>query len=604
MKSQPVNEKRYALIRLEDVGPGGSYRTLEDLGKLRAIFTYLKEENVPFQVAVIPRWKNIQPDGTWYNKGIDDSQPDDYMVKYIHLLKDAERCGAVLGMHGYTHQYGETRSEDNNQDSGIGFEFNVKNAPETDTPAFAWERFTKSLAAFKRAGLRPGFWESPHYHHLREQEKVFQSLIGVIYQADVEARAQKGVFFDEGENHYGRKTLGSVFIPTPLDYINEENTVEKVIDKLPTLEGLASMFFHPFLEFPYLHEVKDTQGNPEKREGIPVYMYKGEDSPLHRLVSGFRTRGFQWVSLDRVVPFSPAHRIDLPVGTKASALLFGDVRGVGHADVVVCAKNGVLVIPGVYQWPRNRPQEAAQVWLKHSFLPDEKMFLMDINNDKKQDLVTYNRKMGEVRVFYSNGMNFHAPVSFGKLPSGLDFLQPFKQNGRTDLIGVNNGEEVIIAKKEGMRFRTIATHLRIPSASIMFVGDLNGDRFDEVIACSPMEKTIFVYPNDGGQIRLLPSCLWFSRAERERQVMIGDTNGDGKAEMILYHPEEGSWAIHQIDTRFRFSSHPVVFGPWARGRRTAFTADFDGNGKWDLVSYDETNHALDLALSFQLPSES
>ncbi|NLC07312.1 MAG: hypothetical protein GX755_05025 [Syntrophomonadaceae bacterium] len=45
---------KVALIRLEDVGPGGKYATLEDLGRLRAIVDYLYAEGIPFQdVAVI-----------------------------------------------------------------------------------------------------------------------------------------------------------------------------------------------------------------------------------------------------------------------------------------------------------------------------------------------------------------------------------------------------------------------------------------------------------------------------------------------------------------------------------------------------------------------
>lgn len=285
---------RPALLRLEDVGPGGAYRTLENLGRLRAVFDYLFAARVPFHVALIPRWKNIEPDGTWYEKGIDDPFPDDYVKKFVRLMQDAQKRGALLGMHGYTHQYGTHKKDDNNQDTGTGSEFNVDGEPETVSSAYTVDRVGRSLAAFQGANLAPHFWETPHYNNTPEQERIFGSFVKILYQSDALGRA--------GANVYVSGT-GIVYIPTPLYYIDEQNTVERMLAKLPAFRGLASMFYHPFLEFACLEPAKDMSGQPAVREGLPVYRYRvGEESNLHKLVKGFRQRGFRWVSIYDVMP--------------------------------------------------------------------------------------------------------------------------------------------------------------------------------------------------------------------------------------------------------------------------------------------------------------
>jgi hypothetical protein len=590
-----VAEKRWALLRLEDVGPGGTYRTLDDLGKLRAVLSYLYVEQVPYQIAVVPRWKNLQSDGTWYNKGIDDPCSDVELEKFLLILREASHRGAVLGMHGYSHQYGDTKRENGEQDSGIGFEFHVAGAPESDTPAYAEERLKKSLSAFRYAGIEPAFWESPHYWHLPEQEMVFQSSIGLIYQSSVEAPEQREILFKEQENAYGKRTLGSVFVPTPLGYIHEENTVEQVLAGLSNLQGPASLFFHPFLEFPSLQAARDPRGNTIMDQGIPVYVYKDENSPLQRVVNGFRKRGFQWASLHAWVPFTPAHRVQLPRETKVFALLFGDVRGVGHADVVVCEENLVRVIPGTYHWPRNRMQEKTQVWLRFPLTPGEKPFLLDVNRDGKQDLLTYHRETGDVRIFYSEGNRFQTPVLWGRLPRGFTDVQPFQQRERTDLIGVQKGEVILVRKSEN-DFRIHRPEIRFPEGAVCLTGDLNGDRYAECILYIPGEKRVWIYPNDQGRLRSKPVCLTISG---ESQILlVGDTDGDGQAEILLYASREGMWHVLHLDAFFQATSDPAGFGPWARGYTTAFLADFDGNGKGDIAVYDESRHVLDLALSF------
>ncbi|MGZ4122917.1 MAG: DUF2334 domain-containing protein, partial [Tumebacillaceae bacterium] len=427
----PNQDKHHAMLRLEDVGPGNEYTTPEELGKLRAVFQYLEEQHIAFSVAVIPRSKHIDANGKWVENGIDDPNPSPNVKSFVALLKDAEQHGAVLGMHGYTHQYGTTKRSDNNQDSGTGYEFAVSGAPETDTTEYAADKITKSLAAFDKVGFTPGFWESPHYHDTREQEEVFRSYMGILYQPDYRSlRSLKDLNVYETENTYGTSSLGSLYVPAPLSYVQGQATVDADLTRVSYFRGLASMFVHPFLEFPYLEPVKDANGKPVIQNDLPVYQYiQNKTSYLHQLIPGFEKAGFKWMSLYDVVPFSPAHRVTLPLGTKASDIMLGDMNGDGHANVAVRAGNAIEVYEEDFQWPRNRTQRPSTEWLQDHFTADDTMTLADLDGDLMADLVDYNKATGDVHVFHSDGAEFAKARVAGHLPAGYDSMQTLDVNG-------------------------------------------------------------------------------------------------------------------------------------------------------------------------------
>jgi hypothetical protein len=612
--SFPNEDKHHAMLRLEDVGPGGSYDTPDDLGKLRAVFEYLAGENVPFHVGTISRSKYIQPDGTWHDKGIDDPNPDETTLAFIRLLKYAQDHGAVLGMHGYSHQYGDTVRADNNHITGTAFEFNIKdNAEETQTATYAVEKITKALSAFDKAGFTPGFWESPHYHDTREQEEVFRSYMGVLYQPDYRSlRSFKDIAFYQSENEQGRTSLGSVYIPAPLKYVQDHASVDKILNRLPSYHGLAAMYYHPFLEFPFLEAVKDASGKPQLRDGLPVYRYKGDvESNLHRLVEGFRNEKYEWISLYDMLPFSPAHRVDLPLGANEGNLLVGDVTGSGHADVLVRLDHRLELFPGTYTWPRNRAQKPSHPMITQ-LGTDETPVLADMNGDNKEDLVLYNSATGETRDLYSDGSEFTGGTLLGTLPKHIDNVLPLDLNrdGQPDFL-LQNGSELSVAFNQGGKLLAAEKALTIPNNATVLTGDADGDKLTDVFVYSQEDHTVQFYKNTGVGLAdrqfVTAGSYTLKDAEHVSQLLASDTNGDGLTDLIAVDAKNGLWQVLQAQGTdpqkgpdFRFRPLDNLYGPWARGgNRTALTADFDGNGKADIASFDLDNHLLDLSLSFR-----
>lgn len=92
-----------ALIRLEDIGPGGWYETEEQQAKLLVIAQFLHQLQIPFHLAVIPRY--VDP-AHHIDRSIDDLH-DEVSLRFVRLLRTMVDLGASIGIHGYTHQYGD-----------------------------------------------------------------------------------------------------------------------------------------------------------------------------------------------------------------------------------------------------------------------------------------------------------------------------------------------------------------------------------------------------------------------------------------------------------------------------------------------------------------
>ncbi|MDF2937985.1 MAG: repeat protein, partial [Paenibacillaceae bacterium] len=152
MASGENSEPKVIMLRLEDVGPGGEYSNMDQLGKLRTVLEFLGQQEVHYQIGVIPRWVNYGEQGLTYSRSL-DQLGDLYTESLVAVLKNAVQEGAVIGMHGFTHQVGEAKRADGHQESGIGNEFNVPDVPETLTPAFAAQRMTEGLKIFDSVGI-------------------------------------------------------------------------------------------------------------------------------------------------------------------------------------------------------------------------------------------------------------------------------------------------------------------------------------------------------------------------------------------------------------------------------------------------------------------
>lgn len=595
-------DPKFIMFRLEDIGPGGQYATPEGLGKLRAVLEYLEEQGVIYHLAVIPKWISFGEDGVKVERSLDQSG-DAYIDTFNQMLKRALQSGAVLGMHGYTHQTGDTVREDGHQDSGIGNEFDVAGKVETSTTAFAEERVREGIKTMKRAGLQPTFWEAPHYHTTAEQDKVFRSYFGMNYQANVQLdpRAPHAQYSTHMNVGYGASSSGAVYVPTPYSYIPYNRDEQIILDQLGKGKSVPSFFYHAFLEFKQLIPVTDRDGEPVMRDGIPEFRYPASPkTQLQKLINEIRKKGYKFYTIHDYVPFTPAH--SAPISNLPGSLVqAGDVTGDGQGDVVTWNKaNGTIsVTSGKYKGMRNEAGQPTVVWGNAPYKKGSALTLCDLNQDGKKDLVIGSQD-GSVTAYSSSGSSFEQSAKSGavggswhnlrnvKLSDGSlmvvgessdrmklqgaiwkenqwTSVKPFtlKQNELRDILVMDNAEE-------GQK---LFLYRKGQTSGADFTYDVSTHRWK-------IMKTALPVPNEPGEWRT------------------GDFNGDGKQDLLRWSTLEGKYAVYLRNTSGQYT-YLSSFGPWDRGATRLFITDFDGNGKDDIAVIPSGNGTLDLALSYE-----
>ena len=229
---------RLAMVRIEDITP------LSDIKALKAIADYLCGEDVPFSISLVPFY--LDPAS---NTAVSLSDQPDF-VKAIHYMV---RKGGVIVMHGYTHQYrGETTAD---------YEFwdMMQNAPLfADSREYVRERIELGLEELARNGLYPVTWETPHYG----ASQLDYSVINHYFSSAYERRQTIDLHGSDQLLPWliSRHTAGGKIIPENLGYIPLSRPeagplLEAARNHLALRDGVASFFFHPFVDIAVLKEI-------------------------------------------------------------------------------------------------------------------------------------------------------------------------------------------------------------------------------------------------------------------------------------------------------------------------------------------------------------
>ncbi|TBL70081.1 DUF2334 domain-containing protein [Paenibacillus thalictri] len=601
VEGEPIMPK-FVLMRLEDIGPGGQYATMDDLGKLRAVLEFLQNNHAAFHLAVIPRWIDYPAEGGKYDVSL-DQKDNAYVRAFNRLLHQAQQNGAVVGMHGYTHQVGNARRADGHQESGIGNEFNSPGDNETMSAAFAKPRMLEGLRIMESAGFHPTFWEAPHYRSTSEQDAMFRNYFGLNYQAEVQNhRSAPAVFYMNQRNTgYGVPTLGSVYVPTPFDYIAYNKDERVILDRLGKTNNINSFFYHPFLEFKQLIPVTDDEGRPVIRDGLPEYAYPvQEKTNLQKLLAGLKAKDYRMYTIHDYVPFTPAQSVVVG-SSKEAKLAVGDVTGDKQADLVRwdTASGDITVVPCDYKRARNEQQPQPQKWARIPYANGAAMTLYDTNGSGISDLYVF-QPSGKLEVYTANGAKFVSgrswavppgewnQISVQKQPNG-DVLVAALSQDRTQLGGVWLSKGAAQPLKPYL-FRTAiktlpVVHPLADGAAGVFISkkDTVGGlqlTVDTAALAWKMQKLEFNVPEENGEIRF------------------GDFNGDGLEDILRWDAANMRYTVYlrNENGEYRLLS---TFGPWGKSGQRLLIADFDGNGKMDIGIFGSQDPYLDIALSFE-----
>ena len=198
------------------------------------------------------------------------------------------------------------------------------------------------------------------------------------------------------------------------------------------------------------------------------------------------------------------------------------------------------------------------VWLSSIGGDDGDILLAgDANGDGKADLILFARLAGEVYVSLSTGSGFAAPerwhsffaVSLHERPRVADL----DGDGKTDIVTFASDSptafgDVYVALSDGSRFgdghNSTKWHdwFAIRPEEEIRVGDLNGDGKDDFFTFLPPPfAQCYTVLSQGSSMG--PNVLWPEPVAPDLgagdTVAVGDVNGDGRADVIIFAQGEG-----------------------------------------------------------------
>ena len=240
---------RKALVRIEDVSID------DDPIELRRVADYLNAQNVPFQIALIPIFKDP-------SKGIELYLPD--RPQFVEAIKYMTARGGSVVMHGVTHQFRGTSADD--------FEFwdDLQDKPLSfETEDWVWKRIELGMNECFNNGIYTVAWETPHYGSSFLAQRVFKEFFSHVNE-------RRMVLEKLGTQQYFpyplTDILGQKVIPENLGYVsieapNPQRLVEDAHKMLTVRDGMPSFFFHSFVSLKHLKTIVEGV----KRQGITLF---------------------------------------------------------------------------------------------------------------------------------------------------------------------------------------------------------------------------------------------------------------------------------------------------------------------------------------------
>lgn len=248
----PHAVERKALARIEDVSID------DDPVELRRVADYLSSQRVPFQIALIPIFKDPA-------KGTELYLSD--RPQFVETLRYMISRGGSVVLHGVTHQFRGASADDYEfwddlQDKPLGFE----------SSDWLRKKIELGLDECFKNGIYPIAWETPHYAASFLAQRVFQEFFS-------HANERRMVIEKLGTQQYFPYLVtdiqGQKIIPENLGYVsleapNPQRLVEDAQKMLAVRDGMPSFFFHSFVNLDHLRTI--VQGI--KRQGYQFVSLK------------------------------------------------------------------------------------------------------------------------------------------------------------------------------------------------------------------------------------------------------------------------------------------------------------------------------------------
>ena len=242
----------------------------------------------------------------------------------------------------------------------------------------------------------------------------------------------------------------------------------------------------------------------------------------------------------------------------AEQVVIGDFDGDGKDDIATWLGTSTRQVYVALSYGTG--MAAGTVWENNiGFDPTDVLQPGDANGDGRKDLILFARKQGKVYVALSDGTKFGTPTQWHGFFAVSTYERPrvadVNGDSRADIVTFATDSptafgDVYVATSDGTRFVDLSG---VPDSSSKWhdwfairpeervqVGDLDGDRQEDFFTFlpPPYAQCYTVLSQGTG---LGPNVLWREAvAPLSSDVpLVGDANGDGKADIVLFAQSEG-----------------------------------------------------------------
>lgn len=267
--------------------------------------------------------------------------------------------------------------------------------------------------------------------------------------------------------------------------------------------------------------------------------------------------------------------VDYPTGGLPYGIVTGDFNGDNLLDLAIANNrdNTVSILlgngDGTFQPKKDYPVPAGSFGL----------IAGDFNGDHKLDLATGSNG---VSILIGNGDGtFQTAVNYPVGSAGCVATADFNGDGKLDLVASSFGNTIAVLLGNGDgTFRTGVRYGAGVGTYCVTTGDVNGDGAIDVAVANMFTNTISVLigNGDGTFVRESSSQLEFLT----KSVSAGDFTGSGKPDLAVAVAEsQVDVLLNNAGTFQNYKAYPTGDDPVA-----SVTADFNGDGRLDLATYD------------------
>jgi hypothetical protein len=228
--------------------------------------------------------------------------------------------------------------------------------------------------------------------------------------------------------------------------------------------------------------------------------------------------------------------------------------------------------------------------------PAPSFVVSDFNGDGKSDLLLLNNSTRGFYVCEMNGAQIGVNAQSGILTSGWHYsgLGDFDGDRKSDVVLLNDTTHgVYVCEMDGTEIRSHTLVATVPADLGWYykgLGDFNNDGKSDIIQFNDITHGVYICEMDG--LTMGPNALvgTIDAAAGWAYKTLGDFNGDGKADFLFLNDQTHGVKVWQMDGTELVADQAVDFIDAAQGWRFKDTADFNGDGKTDLLLLNDANN--------------